>query len=142
METTLECFAEKISESLKSDDSILLKMQEAQHEHDRKMFIMLTQYLDRASQAQQPPFYQVPMQPSQPYTPQHPPSQHSTLYPSSLQFNNTSTHTTSVLQELSQPLPYNTPAYTQSFGHPSANSEEQCTFFSQHHSSPYPSDKE
>ncbi|XP_073723504.1 uncharacterized protein [Misgurnus anguillicaudatus] len=46
MVATLEVFADKITSALKDDDTdLLLKMQAAQHEHDSKMFAMISQFM-------------------------------------------------------------------------------------------------
>lgn len=82
MEATLEVFADKITSAFRNEDSdLLLKMQAAQHEHDHKMFMMLSQFMERSSHPPQPPHYQAPMQSSQLYNPRHPPSHHSSLFP-------------------------------------------------------------
>ncbi|XP_078792921.1 uncharacterized protein LOC110016685 isoform X4 [Oryzias latipes] len=70
MEATLEVFANKITSALKQDDTdILLKMQAAQHEHERKMFTMMTQFMERSFQPPQPPLYQAPIHRSRVYSP-------------------------------------------------------------------------
>lgn len=94
-------------------------MQAAQQEHDCTMFTLLTQFLDRSQHIPQPPFYQAPVQPSQLYNPIQPPPHHSPLYTMasspSLQFNETSNHPLSFLQDLDQPLPFsNAPPHPRS----------------------------
>ncbi|XP_060781303.1 uncharacterized protein LOC132889127 [Neoarius graeffei] len=92
MESTLEVFADRISKAFKAEDDLLLKLQAAQHEHDRRMFQMFAQFMDR-----QPPqpHYQAPI-----YNPNYP--HHSRAYPMSL----SPSPTQPFLQDLNQPLPH------------------------------------
>lgn len=77
METTLEVFAEKISNALNTDNAELhLRMQTAEHEHELKMFSVFTQFLERSNHSQHPPFYQAPVQPPH-YNPRQPQPQRS-----------------------------------------------------------------
>ncbi|XP_021168890.2 uncharacterized protein LOC110367413 isoform X2 [Fundulus heteroclitus] len=81
LETTLDVFVDKIGRALKNEETdLLLKMQAAQHDHERKMFSTLSQFLERSSHPPQPPFYHTPMEPSQPYSPRAPPT-HSSSFP-------------------------------------------------------------
>ncbi|XP_060791659.1 uncharacterized protein C18orf25 homolog isoform X2 [Neoarius graeffei] len=95
MESTLEVFADRISKAFKAEDNdLLLKMQAAQHEHDRRMFQMFAQFMDRHPPQ---PHYQAPM-----YNPNYP--HHSRAYPMSP--SPSPTQPLSFLQDLNQPLPH------------------------------------
>ncbi|XP_023821919.1 uncharacterized protein LOC105358414 [Oryzias latipes] len=68
MEATLDAFANKITTALKEDDTdILLKMQAAQHEHEKKMFAMMTRFMERSFPL--PQSHQAPMNSSHLYSP-------------------------------------------------------------------------
>lgn len=138
METTLEVFADKITSAFKNEDGdLLLKMQAAQHEHDRKMFMMFTQFIERSSHPPQPPHYQAPMHSSQLYNPRHPPH-HSSLFP--MASAPSPTQHQSFLQDLSQPLPFNNAhphqSLTQSIFQTPANTDQHA-FNLQDHSPPF-----
>lgn len=126
LETTLEVFVDKIGSALKNEDTdLLLKMQAAQHEHELKMFSMLSQFLERSSHPPQPPFYQAPMQPSQPYSARAPPT-HPSPFP--VVPGPSNIRPLSFLQDLNQPLLFNSAQShshaTQSFCETLANAHD------------------